>query len=288
MCGILIVDKPEGWTSHDVVAKIRRLFHERRVGHGGTLDPMATGVLPVFIGRATRAAEFLENAEKEYVAKLKLGIVTDTQDITGSVINTCDASGITIEMFQKALSGFVGSFDQLPPMYSAIKTGGKKLYELARAGIEVERKPRRITIHKLELLSFENGEYEIFVSCSKGTYIRTLCHDIGAAMGCGAVMTALRRTRAGDFTLDMAKTMDEIIAQKEQDILIPVDRVFSGYSPCHIGAEDEKRCKNGARFPAPGLPDGLYRVYGPQNAFLMVGRTENGMMETVKSYFEVT
>ena len=180
--GILVIDKSAGWTSQDVAAKLRGVFHERRVGHGGTLDPMATGVLPVFIGRATRAAEFLESAEKEYVAGLRLGVVTDTQDTSGTVLETNPVC-VTRAQLEAALRQFLGPIEQIPPMYSAIKINGQKLYELARRGQEVARRPRSITIHALELLEGEGADWTIRVRCSKGTYVRTLCHDLGRALG---------------------------------------------------------------------------------------------------------
>ena len=198
--GILIVDKPEDWTSQDVVAKLRGALHERRAGHGGTLDPMATGVLPVFFGRATRAVEFFEHAEKTYETVLRLGLVTDTQDITGRVLEQRDAASVTEADVRAALPRFLGPQKQVPPMYSAIKIGGKKLYELARAGQEVARPARAITIHALELLSCAPPDFTLRVHCSKGTYVRTLCHDLGAALGTGGCMAALRRTAAGAYT----------------------------------------------------------------------------------------
>ena len=207
--GIIIVDKPSGWTSQDVAAKLRGVFHERRVGHGGTLDPMATGVLPVFVGRATRAAEFMESAEKEYVAGLRLGLVTNTQDTSGETLAEHPVS-VTKEALERVLRQFTGPMEQLPPMYSAIKIGGKKLYELARKGQEVERQPRPVTIHELELLDGAGSDWTLRVRCSKGTYVRTLCHDIGAALGCGGCLSALRRTAAGGFTLRQAVTMQQI------------------------------------------------------------------------------
>ena len=185
--GILIVDKPAGWTSQDVVAKLRGVFHEKRVGHGGTLDPMATGVLPVFFGRATRGVEFFEHADKTYLAALRLGVVTDTQDVTGTVLQENPVS-VTQQDILDVLPRFLGVQAQLPPMYSAIKVGGKKLYELARAGKEIERKPRSIEIFSLEPCGREGNDILLRVHCSKGTYVRTLCHDLGAALGCGGCM----------------------------------------------------------------------------------------------------
>ena len=206
--GIFVVDKPAGWTSQDVAAKLRGVFHEKRVGHGGTLDPMATGVLPVFVGRATRAAQFLESADKEYVAGLRLGVVTDTQDICGNVLSQQKAH-VTREALEAALAHFTGELDQIPPMYSAVKIGGRKLYELARRGKEVERPARRITIHALEVLDGADDLWTLRVHCSKGTYVRTLCHDIGALLGCGGCMESLRRTRAGAFEL-FARTLVQL------------------------------------------------------------------------------
>ena len=193
--GILVIDKSAGWTSQDVAAKLRGVFHERRVGHGGTLDPMATGVLPIFIGRATRAAEFLESAEKEYIAGLCLGVVTDTQDTSGNILETHPVTA-TREAVQAALAQFLGPIEQIPPMYSAVKIGGQKLYELARKGKEIERKPRSITIHELELLEGEGTEFTLRVRCSKGTYVRTLCHDLGRSAAAGVCRLCAGHGRA--------------------------------------------------------------------------------------------
>ena len=194
--GIIIIDKPADWTSMDVCAKLRGILKERRIGHGGTLDPMATGVLPVFVGNATRAVEFAEKGDKEYIAGLRLGLVTNTQDITGEVLSESavlpDCSAL-----EAVLPTFTGPIAQVPPMFSAIKRDGKKLYELARAGTEVHRDPRPVTIYALEVLEQTGaGDYLLRIRCSKGTYVRTLCHDIGAALGCGGCMYSLRRTMA--------------------------------------------------------------------------------------------
>ena len=210
--GILIIDKPAGWTSHDVVAKLRGLLRERRIGHAGTLDPMATGVLPVFVGRATRAVEFAAEREKEYLAGLRLGVVTDTQDTTGTVLETHPVCADRPQV-EAVLARFRGEITQIPPMYSAIKREGKKLYELARRGQEVERQPRPITIEALDLLDqVSPTEYTLRVRCSKGTYVRTLCHDIGQALGCGGALFSLRRTQSAGFSLDQAVTMDQVSA----------------------------------------------------------------------------
>ena len=209
MDGIVIVDKPQDWTSQDVVSKLRGVFRTRRIGHGGTLDPMATGVLPVFVGRATRGVEFFEHAEKIYEAELLLGTITDTEDVTGRVLEKRTVS-VTREELEDILSRFRGELSQIPPMYSAIKVNGQKLYDLARKGQEVERKPRKITIFSLECLAFDGRAARLRVHCSKGTYIRTLCKDIGEALGCGGCMAALRRVQAGEYDLSRAVTLETL------------------------------------------------------------------------------
>ena len=287
-CGIVIIDKPAGWTSQDVAARLRGVFHERRIGHGGTLDPMATGVLPIFVGRATRAVEFFEHAEKEYVAGLRLGVQTDTQDLTGEIVAQRPVS-VTREQVQAALEGFLGVQEQLPPMYSAVKIGGKKLYELARQGKTVERKPRQIELLELELLSGENADWQFRVRCSKGTYVRTLCHDIGQALGCGGCMSSLRRTKAGGYGLDRAVTMEEIISMDDPAAcLLPVDSVFDRLPRVTVHENQLRAIYNGAAVKAFGLADGPYRVYAPDGTFLMVGLAEGGTLKTVKSFFEVS
>ena len=286
--GIIIIDKPAGWTSQDVAARLRGVFHERRIGHGGTLDPMATGVLPIFVGRATRAVEFFEHAEKEYVAGLRLGVQTDTQDLTGEIVAQRPVS-VTREQVQAALEGFLGVQEQLPPMYSAVKIGGKKLYELARQGKTVERKPRQIELLELELLSGENADWQFRVRCSKGTYVRTLCHDIGQALGCGGCMSSLRRTKAGGYGLDRAVTMEEIISMDDPvACLLPVDSVFDWLPRVTVHENQLRAIYNGAAVKASGLADGSYRVYAPDGTFLMVGLAEGGTLKTVKSFFEVS
>ncbi len=290
MNGIIIIDKPEGWTSHDVVAKLRRVLGEKRIGHGGTLDPMATGVLPIFVGRATRAVEFLENADKEYLAGLRLGVSTDTQDISGRVLREC-ACSVTLEELEKVLPCFRGTIEQLPPMYSAIKVNGKKLYELARKGVELERKTRAVVIHKLEAEGSRDGDFLIRAVCSKGTYIRTLCSDIGEALGCGGAMSSLRRTRAGTFTISDAVSMQDVekaAAEGAPDRLLkPVDSLFYEYPAMNLDSRQEKMCRNGADFPISGMSEGIYRVYGGEG-FLALGEiSPKGVFSTIKSFFEV-
>ena len=284
--GILVIDKSAGWTSQDVAAKLRGVFHERRVGHGGTLDPMATGVLPVFIGRATRAAEFLESAEKEYVAGLCLGVVTDTQDTSGTVLET-NSVCVTRAQLEAALRQFLGPIEQTPPMYSAIKINGQKLYELARRGQEVARRPRSITIHALELLEGEGADWTIRVR----TYVRTLCHDLGRALGCGGCMSSLRRTRAGSFTLAQAVTMQQVLdfaaGQDPQQLLMPVDAVFAAHPPLIVTLGQAAKLKNGAQVKDWQFQPGTYRVYAEDGEFLLLGRVEGGVLTTIKSFFEV-
>jgi tRNA pseudouridine55 synthase len=287
--GILIVDKPAGWTSMDVCAKLRGVFHEKRVGHGGTLDPMATGVLPVFIGRATRAVEFAEKSDKKYIAGLKLGVITNTQDTSGEVLEERPAQ-VSREQLEAALEKFRGDILQVPPMYSAIKINGKKLYELARKGREVERPARAVTIKALEILDKQgDGLYTIRVRCTKGTYIRTLCHDIGQTLGCGGCMASLRRTMAAGFTLKDAVSLEQI--QTEADpasLLLPVDCLFAGRPVLVLkSAEAEKKIRNGMTAVLPELPSGEYRVYSRDEIFLALCQAKGGKLTTIKSFFEV-
>ena len=287
--GILVIDKPAGWTSMDVCAKLRGVFHEKRIGHSGTLDPMATGVLPVFVGRATRAVEFAEKSDKEYIAGLKLGVITNTQDTTGEVLEQRPVQ-VTPEQVEAVLERFRGDIMQIPPMYSAIKIGGKKLYELARKGHEVERPARPVAIKALELLE-QQGEdlYTIKVRCSKGTYIRTLCHDIGQALGCGGCMASLRRTMAAGFTSEDAVSMENVqTAADPASLLMPVDCLFAGRPVLVLkSAEAEKKVRNGMTAVLPGLAPGEYRVYAQDKTFLALCQAQGGRLTTIKSFFEV-
>ena len=286
MDGIVIVDKPQGWTSQDVVSKLRGIFKTRRIGHGGTLDPLATGVLPVFVGRATRGVEFFEHADKTYEAVLRLGIATDTEDITGTVLEEKPVN-ITREQLLDVLPRFRGDIMQVPPMYSAIKVNGQKLYDLARSGREVERKARPVTIFKLECLEFDSQRAKLLVHCSKGTYIRTLCKDIGAALGCGGCMEALRRVSAGAYTIDKAVSLQELVAiDAPEGYLMPVDSLFEKYASITLTDKQTLRCRNGNSFSVK-LPDGTYRAYSPQGEFLMLAKVEQGVMSTIKSFFAV-
>ena len=288
MNGIIVVDKPSGWTSHDVVAKLRGSLKVRRVGHGGTLDPMATGVLPVFLGRATRAAEFCGNADKEYIAGLKLGVVTDTHDITGNVTGVNDAT-VTKKELLDVIPRFIGSQEQIPPMYSAIKRDGKKLYELARRGIDVPRPAREIDVSDIELLDSGDDGVLLRIVCSKGTYIRTLCNDIGAALGCGGTMSSLRRIRAGVFTVDVAHTLDAVLdAVSETGVeamIRPVDSLFSEYPPIVLDDGNADRCRHGAAVQVARRTDGRYRFYARDGEFLMLGETDGGAVRVLKNFF---
>lgn len=288
MNGILLIDKPEGWTSSDVVAKLRGVLHEKRLGHSGTLDPMATGLLVLFAGRATRAVEFAESHEKRYLARLRLGVATDTQDITGNVILSAPAN-ISRETLEAALNDFRGQISQIPPMYSAIKIKGQKLYELARRGEAVERKPRSITISELRLLEREGEDWLLDVTCSKGTYIRTLCNDIGAALGCGGCMSGLRRLRCGEFCLQNAYTIEQVQAAsdigKAESLLLPVDRLFAA-APAHtVSGKAEKSIRCGGA-PKTALGAGDYRVYSDSGEFLALCRSDGQTLKTVKSFFD--
>ena len=286
MNGIVIVDKPQGWTSQDVTARLRRVYATRRIGHGGTLDPMATGVLPVFVGRATRGVEFFEHAEKTYETLLLLGRTTDTQDVTGATLAEKPVR-LSPADIEKVLPRFRGDILQVPPMYSALKVNGKKLYELARKGQEVERQPRPITVFELTNLGFDGTRLSLRVRCSKGTYIRTLCQDIGEALGCGGCMEALRRVQAGEYGIEDAVPLEQLLeSETPEQYLRSLDTMFAHCPAVTLTANQEKRCRNGNPFSSP-LPQGTYRAYSQSGEFLMLAKVEDGVMTTVKSFFEV-
>ena len=289
--GILIIDKPEGFTSFDVCAKLRRIAGQKKIGHTGTLDPMATGVMVILLGSATRAAELIPDHDKRYTAGFRLGITTDTLDITGKVMNTAPAD-IDRTRLEEALEHFHGAIDQLPPMYSAVHSDGRRLYELAREGVEVERTPRQVFIHLLELLEYDHQSASgtLDVSCSKGTYIRSLIDDVGSALGCGGVMTSLRRTTACGFTLSEAITIGQAQELGESgrlcEKIIPVERVFQSFPLCRITEKQAVRYRNGGeldlqrvRASAELTEGSLVRVAAPEG-FIGLGRIDkaNGQL----------
>lgn len=276
--GIMNVYKEAGYTSHDVVARLRGICKQKKIGHTGTLDPDAVGVLPVCLGNGTKLCDMLTDRTKEYVAVLRLGIVTDTQDISGTVLSEKPVE-VTSSQVREVIASFKGNSLQIPPMYSALKVNGRKLYELAREGKEVEREARSITIYKLEILEENHPEYTIKVECSKGTYIRTVCHDIGQALGCGGVMAGLQRTRVGEFEIDKAHTLDEL--QKLSDsgqlsqVVIPVEKMFENLSALTVREQSMKVLKNGNQLRAEDfkvdaqkVTDGQeFRVYSNEGIF---------------------
>ena len=290
--GIICVNKPADFTSFDVVAKLRGICKQKKIGHGGTLDPMATGVLPVFLGRCTRACDIVPIQDKAYRATVRLGLVTDTQDTTGRVLEET-APQVTRSRLEEVLASFRGEMDQLPPMYSAVKVNGVRLYKLARKGDEVERPTRRITVYRLELEEFdqENQTFAIQVHCSKGTYIRTLCHDIGRALGCGAAMDTLIRTQAMGFSLEECYSFSEIQQAADEGrlagLLQPVERVFLSYPAVELDGEQTKKILNGARLDLERLPPlagETVRVRSHTGRFLGLARPdrETGELVVVK------
>lgn len=292
--GILCLDKPVDFTSFDAVAKLRGLIRQRRIGHGGTLDPFATGVLPLFLGRATRLCDLSPVEDKRYTVTLRLGVETDTQDMTGKVLRQC-ADPVSRAALEALLPRFTGPQQQLPPMFSAVQVGGQRLYDLARQGIEVERQPRSITIHHINLLDYDEPTRcaTLDVGCSKGTYIRTLCHDLGRALGVGGVAKTLRRTEALGFTLGDCVGFEEITAAVEQGdeafaaLLLPLETVFRSCPAVCLAPVQEKLFRNGVRMDLARLADlpadhgGLLRVLGPEDSFLGVARASDETSELI-------
>ncbi len=277
MDGIIIIDKEPGFTSHDVVAKLRGICGQKKIGHTGTLDPAATGVLPVCLGSGTRLCDMLTDTDKEYVAELLLGVETDTQDTTGRVLAAREVN-VSQEELRAAVFSFAGDYGQVPPMYSALKVNGKKLYELAREGKEVERKARQVKIHEIEILDCSLPVVKLRVACSKGTYIRTLCADIGARLGCGGTMQSLRRTAAGRFRLEDAVTLERVQEKKDQgrlkELILPVDLVFENCPSLHVLGEGRNRLNNGNSILPEQTAEGTVhkpgewvRFYGPDYGF---------------------
>lgn len=286
MNGVIIIDKPKGKTSHDIVGILRKKFGTRRVGHTGTLDPLATGVLPVCIGNATRAADMLIESDKKYRATFLLGKRSDTLDIQGQITEENEVL-VTEDDVRRVIAEFIGEQDQIPPMYSAIKKDGKKLYDLAREGIEIEREPRRINIYSIDICDIALPTVTIDVHCSKGTYIRSLCDDIGTKLGCGAVMTELRRTYTAGFVIEDAYTIDELDKLKDlSGTLKTTDSLFLSLPEIHLNEKQEKSIINGVRMTWRNGKEGeTYRVYAPDGRFLCISRLEDMRLVLVKSFW---
>lgn len=267
MNGIINLYKPPGITSHTAVAKVRRILQMKKVGHTGTLDPDAEGVLPICLGKGTKVSGILTDTDKAYRAVIRFGITTDTQDASGTVLTQC-VPNVTQARLSQLIPQFTGEIQQIPPMYSAVKVGGKKLYELARQGTEIERRPRTVTIFNLRIAAFHGETAVLEVSCSKGTYIRTLCHDIGQALGCGAVMEQLTRTRSGIFRVEDSVTL-EALEQNPAAYIIPTDKLFEQYPAYTLSAKQERLVVNGVPVYAADAQLGqTYRVYGASDTFL--------------------
>ncbi|MGN1201816.1 MAG: tRNA pseudouridine(55) synthase TruB [Eubacterium sp.] len=287
MTGIICINKDKDITSFGVVAKVRGITGEKKAGHTGTLDPMATGVLPIMLGGATRFLDYLPDSDKGYRASFILGKTTDTLDITGRTTGEYEVKS-TQQDILKMLDSFRGIISQVPPMYSAVSVDGQRLYDLARQGIEVERQERQVEIKKLELIDFSDGEYTIDVVCTKGTYIRTLIDDIGKALGCGAVMTKLTRTLAMGFTLNDCITLEELQSRRDNgipidDTLIELEKVFASYESVYVSQAQARRFSNGGALATDRirkkLDDGLYRVYSPEGLFLGLGKADTQKQE---------
>ena len=290
MNGILLIDKPSGWTSNDVVQKLRGILKEKRIGHAGTLDPMATGLLTVFVGRATRAVAFAEGMNKRYLAGFRPGVTTDTQDITGNFLRKEEVQ-LTEEEMHAICAAFTGEIRQIPPMYSAVKVNGQRLYRIARRGQEVERKARPVFIENLELSGRDGDDWILDVTCSKGTYIRTLCHDMGEKLGCGACMSSLRRLSAGRFSVKDAYTLTDVQQaadnERAEELLLPIDSLFQAYPALTVTGAAEKKIRNGQGFLSDKADPGPVRLYSQNKEFLALGNAENGSVSIIKSFFEV-
>ncbi len=291
MDGVIVINKPTGQTSHNLVGFTRRLLNIKKVGHTGTLDPDASGVLPVCIGRGTKAADMLTASDKAYRAQFILGMTTDTLDASGEIL-TEQPVNATKEQIEDVIKGFIGEIYQIPPMFSAIKKDGKKLYELAREGITIEREKRKVTIFDIKIceIDMENFAITIEVFCSKGTYIRTLCEDIGMKLGCGAYMNTLVRTKSANFTLEESYTPEELLKMKKEGILekviIPVDKLFSDYEEVILDAFLSSKAKNGIAIRKKGLKEGnLYRIYGENKEFLCISEYKDGALYLKKAFW---
>ena len=294
--GIINVYKEKGFTSHDVVAKLRRIVGQKKIGHTGTLDPDATGVLPVCLGKATKLCDLLTDKNKTYEAVLLLGKTTDTQDITGEVLEEKSTEALTEEKVREAIEGFIGDYEQIPPMYSALKVNGKKLYELAREGKVIERKARPVKILDIQILEIDLPKVRMEVSCSKGTYIRTLCHDIGEKLGCGGCMESLIRTRVSTFRIEDAKTLDEIETLKQEgklaELLVPIDAMFPFYPKITVKDDWKAFAKNGNPLDLKMLKGACgqdeetqVRLYDESGKFIAIYQWKEKKYHIVKMFF---
>ncbi|NJD37206.1 MAG: tRNA pseudouridine(55) synthase TruB [Geobacter sp.] len=283
--GFLIIDKPVGLSSHDVVNRVRRILGTKKVGHTGTLDPFATGVLPVAVGEGTKAIQFLDEGQKEYLATIRLGVTTDTLDVTGTVLHECDATSIAQLSLLQSMSVLTGEISQLPPMYSAVKQGGQPLYKLARKGLEVERQPRRVLIHQFELLLFEPPVAEVRVLCSRGTYVRSLADDLGRLLGCGACLTTLRRSQSGPFRLDTACSLEQLADAVEQgrlaECLVTVEQALMHLQLCEVSIQELQPLRNGVlpRLSLVGTQPGLIQLRHERQLLAVAEMTADGQIE---------
>jgi len=281
--GILPVEKGPGVTSFQVVAHLRRVLRAPRIGHGGTLDPAATGLLPILIGEATKLTPYLVDLDKEYVATVRLGVITESQDLSGAVLETRPVPPLDAAAIEAAFAPLVGVIQQVPPMFSALRRGGKRLYELARQGLLVDREPREVTVHSIRLVSVSLPDFVIHVRCGKGTYVRTLAADVGAALGCGAALAGLVRTRVGPYALPFAVTWDEVRQARTGETLwprlLPPDSALAGLPPVRLDSDGARAFAHGQAVAAGGRVLGWLRVYGPDDALLGVGQ---GLGDRVK------
>lgn len=292
MNGIINVNKPLKMTSHDVVYRLRKILSVKKIGHTGTLDPDASGVLPMCVGRATKTADMLTAQDKQYVAEVTMGSATDTLDASGKITASADVN-VSEEDIRRIVAGFIGETEQIPPMFSAVKINGKKLYELARKGEEAERKPRKIRINQIEIQNIDlpHKKFVMKVDCSKGTYIRTLCDDIGRKLGCYAHLSQLTRTRSGRFDISQSYTLEEIermFTDGDMTFLTPIDEVFNEYEKLILTQTKAYKMCNGAKVSVQGVCDGkIYRVYDENGNFLTISQAENGFMKILKTFYQM-
>lgn len=291
MNGIINVNKPLGITSHDVVYKLRKILGIKKIGHTGTLDPDASGVLPMCIGKGTKLAELLTSSDKQYLAEMTLGAITDTQDKSGNILESFEVN-VTEDSIKKAVQSFVGEIEQIPPMYSAIKIDGKKLYELAREGKTVERKSRKVLIKniKIQNIDLDKNTLTMLVDCSKGTYIRTLCEDIGKSLGCGGYMSSLIRTKSGRFDLEDSYSLEDVekmYADGNLGFFVPVEEALPEYPKAILAEEKAKKVRFGIKIKVEGLEIGqTYRVFDEKGEFLVIARQQNDHLEILKTFFD--